>query len=393
MVTKTETWVRPRLSALTALRFLAALHVLLFHVAALRIHSGTGFYGVFAATGYMGVGLFFVLSGFILVYTYEGRSFRAREFWRARFARIYPAYAFALLLAAPAFFYVCLRTDAPSHAWFREHFVASVLLVPALLQAWVPRAALAWNGPAWSLSAEAFFYLVFPLLFRVLSSKTNRALFRVCVGAWLVGLAFPVAYLLLDPDANSAAVGDQQALFWFYAMKFNPLARLPEFVVGMAAGFLFVRKAVPRRWAAPLVIAGIVTVVLAIAIHTRIPEPVLHNALLAPVFAVTIYGLALDSKLSRALARPTLVLLGEASYSLYLLHVTLLGWFFLPTGTLRQTGSLELVVGILIPIVASVFVFRCIEEPARRRLRGRARNGAPMIEATHPGVERSEATS
>jgi len=390
-MTKAETSTRPRLPALTALRFLAALHVLLFHVAALRIYSGGGFYRVFAETGYVGVGLFFVLSGFILVYMYDGRRFRARDFWQARFARVYPAYAFALLLSAPAFLYVCLRTDAPSHAWFRQHLIASLLLVPALLQAWVPPAALAWNGPAWSLSAEAFFYLAFPLLFRFFSSKTNGALFRVCIGAWLVGLAFPVAYLLLDPDANSAAGDGQQALFWWHATKFNPLTRLPEFVVGMTAGLLFVRNALPRRWAAPLAIAGFAAVALAIANHARIPGLVLHNALLAPAFALVIYGLALDSKLSRAFAIPALVLLGEASYSLYLLHVTLLGWFFLPTGTLRQTGPIELVFGVSMPIAVSIFVFRWIEQPARRRLRGSTRDDTRVDEAESSAPEGSEA--
>ena len=56
-----------------------------------------------AMVGYLGVSFFFVLSGFILVYTYADRVVSLREFWQLRFARIYPAFLFSLLLTAPAF--------------------------------------------------------------------------------------------------------------------------------------------------------------------------------------------------------------------------------------------------------------------------------------------------
>ena len=85
---------RPRKPALTSLRFFAALHVFCFHLVAFRIVTKRSLFYDVASIGYVGVGLFFVLSGFILVYTYAGREVTVRQFWRARFARIYPAYAF-----------------------------------------------------------------------------------------------------------------------------------------------------------------------------------------------------------------------------------------------------------------------------------------------------------
>jgi len=81
---------RPRLPALTSLRFFAALHVVFFHLLALKILWSTGWLKQISSIGYVGVSFFFVLSGFILVYTYAGRESTAIEFWRARFARIYP---------------------------------------------------------------------------------------------------------------------------------------------------------------------------------------------------------------------------------------------------------------------------------------------------------------
>ena len=99
---------QPRLPALTSLRFLAALHVVMFHLHALKIYEGSGWYHRTALIGYVGVSLFYVLSGFILVYTYGGRELKIGKFWQARFARVYPAYLFSLVLTAPGFFYVCI---------------------------------------------------------------------------------------------------------------------------------------------------------------------------------------------------------------------------------------------------------------------------------------------
>ena len=158
---------RGRLPALTSVRFLAAMHVAMFHMFSMHLLEGRGWYRSLASVGYVGVSLFFVLSGFILVYTYAGREMNARKFWRARFARVYPAYAVSLLLTAPMFFYVCLVMkggNIPFFAWFTQHVALCAALVPLLLQSWVPNAALAWNTPAWSLSVEASFYAVFPLL-------------------------------------------------------------------------------------------------------------------------------------------------------------------------------------------------------------------------------------
>ena len=63
---------RPRLPALTSLRFFAALHVVIFHLYTMHITAGPVWYQRLSSIGYVGVGLFFVLSGFILVYTYAG---------------------------------------------------------------------------------------------------------------------------------------------------------------------------------------------------------------------------------------------------------------------------------------------------------------------------------
>src|SRR5260370_6407765 len=83
----------------------------------------------FAAIGYVGVSFFFVLSGFILVYTYAGREIDNRDFYRARFARIYPAYLFSLLISLPFFYFGTFQMHVPFFAFAEQHFVLVSMLV------------------------------------------------------------------------------------------------------------------------------------------------------------------------------------------------------------------------------------------------------------------------
>src|SRR5271157_4919795 len=117
------TAARPRLPAITSLRFLAAFHVALFHMDAMGAITGPPWLKTFAGIGYVGVSFFFVLSGFILVYTYAGRDIVLGEFWQTRFARIYPAYLFSLILTFPFFYWGVHSFHVPFFEFAEHHFV------------------------------------------------------------------------------------------------------------------------------------------------------------------------------------------------------------------------------------------------------------------------------
>ena len=358
---------RPRLSALTSLRFFAALHVVLFHLYALSIFAGAGFYRDLASIGYVGVSFFFILSGFILVYTYADREFTPWQFWRARFARIYPAYLFSLLFTAPTFILMCAYLP-----WFKAHRFLSTTLVITLLQSWVPQAALAWNSPAWSLSVEAFFYLLFPALLARLATWHNRKLRIAVLVCLALTFSLSIAYIIFLPDGVARVSAESNDLIWLNVLRFNPLARLPEFVMGACCGFLFLRTSVPRKWATPLLAAGTLAFVVVVMFSSRIPYPLLHNGVLAPAFAAIIYGIALRPGWARFMELPPLILLGDASYSLYLLHPFVLFAYFGPDG-IRHPGALGRIVGFTLPIAASILVYLGVEQPARRKLRGKVK--------------------
>src|SRR5271167_2116696 len=113
---------RPRLPAVTSLRFFAAFHVALFHMKEIGVLTGPAWLKALAGIGYVGVSFFFVLSGFILVYTYAGRTISLRDFWQARFARIYPAYVFSLVLSFPFFYFGALKMKVGLFEFAQEHF-------------------------------------------------------------------------------------------------------------------------------------------------------------------------------------------------------------------------------------------------------------------------------
>ena len=377
------TALRPRLPALTSLRFFAALHVFVFHMYAMKIANDTGLARQISSIGYVGVSFFFILSGFILVYTYADRQTPAGEFWRARFARIYPAYLFSLLFNAPFFFYVVLKmhpVPIPFFEWPQKHLIAACALVLSLLQSWIPGAALAWNPPAWSLSVEAFFYLLFPALIVWLAAKRPASWLKIAFFSWIASLAITLLYISLSPD-HVAFVDDNSFLSWLNVLKFNPLVRFPEFLLGACCGFIFLRGKIDRKWATPLIVGGLAYFAVVVATAPKIPYPILHDAVLTPAFAAIICGVAFRPRWTRVLEIKPLILLGEASYSFYLLHSNIIGMFFEPTGEPVHPSTLKLILGLIIPIAASILVFKLIEQPARRKLRGKKKPSPELTQA------------
>ncbi len=382
---------RPRLPALTSLRFFAAFHVVIFHFQAMQIFIGPVWFQKLSSIGYVGVSFFFVLSGFILVYTYAGRPMVLKNFWRARFARIYPAYAFSLLVTAPFFFYAVLTMNIPFFVWAKAHLKLASALVLSLLHAWVPPAALTWNAVAWSLSVEAFFYVLFPFLLLVLVRRSQPQLLLIAAVSWLTSLVFSGSYVVLNPDRLSIVNADVLGAFWLNALKFNPLARLPEFLLGMACGFLFLRSRRESKLASLLVLSGIAALLVVVYFSAVIPYPILHTALHAPAFAAIVYGFALRPNWGMILENRWLVLCGDASYSLYLLHSMIVGMYFhSTTGQLRYQSPMGILVFVLIAVSISALVYRFIEEPARRKLNPRREPQLGSIE-TQPPLEAAPA--
>jgi peptidoglycan/LPS O-acetylase OafA/YrhL len=145
---------------LTSLRFFAAMWVVIFHYWPNLSASMPGVVG----KGYLGVELFFTLSGFILCHVYldsvADGGFRYFGFLWARLARIYPLH----LATLAAVGVMALTAQAAGRSI--EASVLSWSSLPAnllLIHAWGFAPVAGWNHPSWSISAEWFAYLTFPL--------------------------------------------------------------------------------------------------------------------------------------------------------------------------------------------------------------------------------------
>lgn len=357
---------RGNLPALTGLRFVAAFGVVLFH----RGQDFVAAYGPewlrpVAASGYVGVSLFFVLSGFILAYTYfehAERPPRPRPFYEARVARIYPVYLVGLAIALPFGVRDLLRlADAGAQARGLVAWAAETLL----LQGWHPETACGLNCPGWSLSVEVFFYALFPFLGFVFYRSVRAHLALAALFSALAVLA-PWVYHLTRPD-GLARVDPSTHTFLVSLVKYNPLLHLPEFLLGIVvAGLHFAWPARVGVWTWPLLPGALIAATL---FHgPDLPHLVLHNGLLAPVFGWLILTLARPGSLTvRALSWRPIVLLGEASYSLYIVHMPL--WMWSSSLGRRLLGgampALDFPLYLLASVALSLLLYRAVELPAR----------------------------
>jgi peptidoglycan/LPS O-acetylase OafA/YrhL len=182
-----------------------------------------------------------------------------------------------------------------------------------------------------------------------------------------VSLIFSVGYILIHPDGAAKINSSEVALFWRNVLSFNPLVRLPEFLVGMLTGQLFLSGTRNRKLSPIFFSSGIAVIALITMLAAKIPSPMISAGFLSPAFAAIIYGLALEPRWAQFLAFRPLVVLGEASYSLYLLHSYVMTRVFwsVPYMPFR----LRVLFCVAAAIGASVVVYELIEKPARRFLR------------------------
>jgi len=377
---------RSPLRPLTGLRFLAAILVVIGHYLFYFAQTdkqiqrgGLAGFNIFVHHA-VGVDLFFILSGFILTYNYfdpsGGLRGRRRDFWIARIARIYPVYLLGLA-------FDLARLMEQSHHSFKG-LIVSGMVHPLLLQAWVPSvldSTGGWDPPSWSISDEALFYLLFPLLLLALGRLSLRLLPAVAAFSWLISIAIPAVLIMI----GTHLLGDGHADPWWLGrlLYYNPLLRLPEFVLGMGIGLLFLNRTTatrPARAPRPRLpaitsLVSIPVLLLVLAVHYPFPSEYPVDFIFGPVLAVLIFSLAYNrGPVAYLLSSSLLVLLGEASYAVYIFHWPIWYWTTRVNTSLLHlpTSSPELgVIYFFLVIALSILSFLFIERPARAAIKAR----------------------
>lgn len=362
---------KSKIDSLTSLRFFAAAAIVVYHSSG---HFGIPVDNLKPFILDQGVSFFFVLSGFILTMVYgeklktlsPERSKAVGSFIAARIARIWPLHLATLLIFALLL---------PEHFWDSftpSHFLASFFLV----QSWIPfnDFNFAFNGVSWSLSAELFFYLAFPLL--VINYERN----------WLrnLTLAFlPIPALAFLANYYQLSFQPQGAVGYHALLYVSPFTRVFEFALGMAA-FAWAGKVSSRLAKSSLFIASVLEfAALALVIFitykseklaifftrlSHLGEPahtwLSHGGTVALSFALLILVFSFSRGIfSRLLSLPALVYLGEISFSVYLVHRLLLHYYYDHFATIGGAGALALYWAVL--LASSHLLFELVECPAR----------------------------
>ncbi|MDQ1697302.1 MAG: hypothetical protein QOJ03_2655 [Frankiaceae bacterium] len=351
------------LDSLTSLRFFAAAAVFSLHVGIFLgpLMPNVKPYARVTYAGPTGVGFFFILSGFVLTWS-AGQAVGSGGFFRRRAARILPNHVltWAAMLAILLALDVSVSTGPA---------VTSLLLV----HAWVPHQSYfgAVNTPSWSLSCEAFFYALFPLLLigvRRAGVLARRLLLLVAVAVPLaVAIAEPSYADRLDPTAKD-----------FFVSRFPPV-RLAEFVIGIVLAVEVRAGRVPRI---PLSFA------VALAVGAFAAVDVLHDGrwqvvvTLVPFAVLIVAAARSDLRRSASLLRlPWLVRAGQWSYALYLVHwpVLVLVAHFHKTRFASGTEALGAVAVVFAGcVVLAGLVFTLWERPWEVRLRPEHRPPAAL---------------
>jgi len=349
-----------RLDALTILRFGAALWVVTLHLQNRVRLDVPPLLHRFFANGEYAMTLFFVLSGVVLAYGYHRLQPRAADvigFYQARFARIYAPYLVLHLLGL-------IWVSATTAKEVSTAIYTNVLSLLGL-QAWfLPSLHGSANSGTWSISAEFFFYALFPALLPLMAWLRQRwGTLRVC--AYLSALSGFIGFAdYVYPNA-----------FIYYIL---PATRLPEFMLGVTVGLELVSA--PRGWAGKNLSLFLALVLAALAaVNPSLDYGLWTRAsiLVVPAFAWLIYELARwDQRRAsgRNLAERALIYLGESSYCLFLAHM--LPMLFLDSPACRQwllahwqAGTPAIWAAVIaFSLVFAILLHEVVEKPARRYL-------------------------
>jgi len=355
-------------SSLTALRGIAALWVVLFHIdvsifyrdlGALIPHSWSGI----ISSGYLWVDFFFILSGFVIAHVY-GERFGARfgvatlvDYLVTRFRRVYPLHLFTLLilvLLAPVSLWLAPSiADSSWATYFALDALWSNLL---LLNAMNQHVYLSWNIVSWSIGAEWWTYCVAVGLLMLVSGKALRAQVLIMAASFslLAGLYY------LHPGNNLDITFD----YGFARCLF-------EFSIGVSLYKMYQIK-LGRYWLKrDSVIVGLF-LLIGCVFHWQ-----LNDLFIVPIYSALVLGLAYNKKRTCSIfSKPVFQYLGKISYSIYMMHGVwfMVFWFLLPfvkkhfqlVGFSPLTDLLYVVMFIGFTLISAHFSYRYIEVPGRR---------------------------
>jgi peptidoglycan/LPS O-acetylase OafA/YrhL len=359
-----------RFEALDAWRGICAILIVVFHfTSAIHCRVETS---IFIGNAYLFVDFFFVLSGFVLCHCYRQKIADQGDIVRfaiKRFGRVWPLHAVVLLIFFAAIATIGLLPHPKSLAmtWNYNDYAVRALLPEFLLLNAMGLQSAIWNGPAWSIGAEFYTYLIFALI--VLFA--GRRLILPCLIISIAALTF---IFCKAPDLMNAT--------WDYGI----VRCLAGFFGGVAAYHCFAPGESPRFLRGTFVELGAVALVIVFIEYAgNGADAVSAISLAAPlVFGLVVVVFAREQGfLSLLLRARPFHALGRYSFSIYMIHMPMLillcygGWLSgyetkaLPDAAMQAwPGSTDILLAdfVLAVVLISAASYRFVEMPARKYL-------------------------
>ncbi|MET7762777.1 acyltransferase [Streptomyces sp. NPDC005393] len=357
-----------RLPSLTGYRFLLACTVLFGHLLTLeRLYEDPDIYKAADASSMASAGAvssFFMLSGFVLAWNARPDD-TARRFWRRRFVKIFPnhAVAWALMMA------LLMGTSTAALLPLPDPTLSQAVKNLLLVHTWLPHMAdfSSVNPVTWSISCEAFFYLLFPFLIRPVRALPTRLIRLVIAAVAALVLAMPTLAAFVTDEAG---IGNWSPLSMdrWWLIYFFPPVRLLEFVLGL----LLARAVLTGRWPALRMRWPLLVLATVFAAQPKLPHEYVWGAATCLPLAALIPAIATRDLDRRPLwlSRRGLVLLGEASFALYMIHFPILYAIraLLGSRTYDTVTATLLSLGVAaLCVLASLLLWRTVETPVMRR--------------------------
>ncbi|WP_299176140.1 acyltransferase [uncultured Chryseobacterium sp.] len=334
-----------KISQITFTRFVAAMAIVISHFNKdLFLYQINYISDIFLRAN-VGVSYFFILSGFIMIVAYHKKDkIDYLEFYRNRFARIYPLYVVGLLL-------YCITR-------YSNFSIYKGLLYLLGIQSWIPGEAMILNFPGWSISVEFLFYLLFPLLYNRFYSRNNKSIWVITVLIWIITQVFSNLYVnsvwYEGPHTKSHELS-----------HYFPLLHINEFLIGNLAGLYFVKNFSQKNYDVPVVLIFIAVLLSLIFIPLNF-----HNGLMAVLFIPLIVLISKNNgRLTLFFSLKPLEYLGEISYAIYIVHIPVL---YILRELIKSYGlRIDTVFFIYIPVllVCSALFYQFIEKPLRDYLK------------------------
>ena len=346
---------------LTSLRFIFAIMVFASHLKFLSKSESKVLRWVYENIfyeGYIGVGFFFILSGFILAYTYQDSFIKGNssnfKFYIARLARIYPLHLLTFVLSIP----LTLNILANSPISWGMKAIANL----TLLQSFIPNSGVyfSFNSPSWSISDEMFFYLTFPLLIfitqKLLSNKFKKIMI-ICIV-----FTVPLLEIIIPSE------------YYHQLFYINPVLRVFDFFLGILLFNLY-KYLIKQRKIINYTNIEVVSILLLFVFfifHSWIPDVMRYSYYYWIPMSCLILSFSFQKGfISKLLSHKLLIHLGDISFGFYMFHLLVLKYFDLLNTRILfiENDFLIVAVTFIISIIVSHYSYRLFETPLNKLIR------------------------